>query len=83
MSKSDRKKLKLAYIVLIIAAAIGLAVVVWLAWVRPAQESADIQSYQECVEAGYPVQESSPEVCVTPDGTRFENPNAPRSGLPY
>lgn len=31
----------------------------------------NITSYQECVDAGYPVQESYPEVCVTPDGDSF------------
>lgn len=78
MKASDRKKLRIAYIVLIVAAVIGMAVVVWLAWVRPAQQSAGISTFAECVAAGYSVQESNPEVCVTPDGTRFADPEQER-----
>jgi hypothetical protein len=33
-----------------------------------------ISSFVECKEAGYPIQESYPERCVTPDGSSFENP---------
>lgn len=32
-----------------------------------------IQSYEECVQAGYPVAESYPEQCRTPDGRVFTN----------
>lgn len=30
-----------------------------------------ISSYQECVDAGYPVAESYPEQCFVPDGPSF------------
>lgn len=76
MTKDERKKLRLAYMALIAAALVGLGIVVWLAWIRPAQQSADITSFEECVDAGYPVQESEPPVCVTPDGTRFTGPSS-------
>jgi hypothetical protein len=33
-----------------------------------------INSYGDCRNAGYPVQESYPEVCRTPDGRSFTNP---------
>jgi hypothetical protein len=76
LTKGERKKLRLVYTLLIIAALLGTAVVVWLAWVNPARQSAGINSYEECVAAGYAVQESSPPVCVTPDGTSFTGPPA-------
>lgn len=75
MNRNERRKLKLAYVVLIVAALAGLAIVVWLAWIRPAQQSADIGSFDECVSEGYPVQEGDPPVCVTPDGTKFTGPS--------
>ncbi|MGH7196866.1 MAG: hypothetical protein ACREGJ_03845 [Candidatus Saccharimonadales bacterium] len=34
-----------------------------------------VSSFEECVQAGYPVQESYPEVCAAPDGKSFPNPN--------
>ncbi|KKR05726.1 MAG: hypothetical protein UT34_C0002G0233 [candidate division WS6 bacterium GW2011_GWF2_39_15] len=34
----------------------------------------DIKNYDDCVKAGYPVQESYPSRCTTPDGKSFENP---------
>src|SRR3989344_4611223 len=33
-----------------------------------------ITSFEECVAAGYPVAESYPEQCMTPDGRTFKNP---------
>lgn len=30
-----------------------------------------ISSYEECVDAGYPILESYPEQCMTPDGRGF------------
>jgi hypothetical protein len=32
-----------------------------------------VTSYTDCVNAGYPVQETFPERCVTPEGTSFTN----------
>lgn len=31
----------------------------------------NITSFDECSAAGYPIQESYPAVCITPDGLRF------------
>lgn len=36
----------------------------------------NINSYQECVAAGHPVQESYPERCAVPGGPSFTNPDA-------
>jgi hypothetical protein len=35
----------------------------------------DINSFDDCVAAGYPVAESYPEQCFTDDGKSFTNPN--------
>lgn len=37
---------------------------------------ANINSYEECVAAGYPVQESYPERCSVPGGNSYTNPDA-------
>jgi hypothetical protein len=36
-----------------------------------------VNSYAECVAAGYPILETYPEQCRTPDGRTFTNPDAP------
>jgi hypothetical protein len=36
----------------------------------------NINSYEECVAAGYPVQESYPERCSVPGGNSYTNPDA-------
>lgn len=33
----------------------------------------DAKNFQECKDRGYPIQESYPEVCSTPEGKRFTN----------
>lgn len=35
----------------------------------------NINSYEECVAAGYPVQDSYPERCLTPGGGGYTNPS--------
>jgi len=42
----------------------------------PQGKQANINSYEECVAAGYPVQESYPERCSVPGGNSYTNPNA-------
>ena len=32
-----------------------------------------INSFEDCAEAGYPIRESYPEQCATPDGRTFTN----------
>jgi len=36
-----------------------------------APQNGEINSYEDCVAAGYPVMESYPEQCATPDGRSF------------
>jgi predicted membrane-bound mannosyltransferase len=39
--------------------------------VNTESEVVEINSYEECVAAGYPIMESYPEQCATPDGKNF------------
>jgi hypothetical protein len=76
MNHKEKKDLALTEIVLIVLAVIGLGGIIWVAWIKPSNQSkATVNSYNQCVEAGNPVQLSYPEVCVTPEGRRFTNPD--------
>ncbi len=71
MKKKEKHELAISKLVLLILALLGLLFVIWVAWIRPSEDAAAINSYEECVEAGYPVELTYPPVCVTPDGQRF------------
>lgn len=73
MNEKERKDLVISKVVLLVLAACGVLVIVWLAWLHPARPQR-ITSFKECVAAGNPVQESYPETCVTKNGQRFTNP---------
>lgn len=62
------KKVILASVVVVVLAGLG-----W--WALSGQPNATLNSFEDCVQAGYSIQESYPEVCVTPDGQRFPNPD--------
>ncbi len=53
-----------------IVAIVGLAG--WYVWQKN-HKVKSINNFQECADAGYPIQESNPEVCGTPDGRSFTN----------
>lgn len=74
LSRHERRELLKAKWVIIILVVLGVAAVIWLAWIRPVQRERQIDSFGECRAAGYPIQESYPEVCLTPSGKRFVNP---------
>lgn len=74
LSRRDKKKVLRARWLILLGALVAIALIVWLAWVRPMQRESDIDSFDQCVAAGNPVQESYPEVCLTKDGKRFVNP---------
>lgn len=57
--------------VLVVAAALLLG----LSNTMKQQRSLSINSFDECALAGYPIMESYPEQCATPDGRTFVNPN--------
>lgn len=40
---------------------------------RPA--TTEVSTFQECAQAGYPVRETAPRVCTTPQGESFEEPS--------
>lgn len=74
ISRRERKKLLRSKWLILLLALLGIGLIVWLAWIRPMQQGSNVHSFEECAAAGYPVQESYPEVCVTDDGKRFVNP---------
>lgn len=69
------KKLPI-WIWIILAAMAGLAIGYWGGYDKGYEKAVkdSISSFQECADAGYPVQESFPEVCRTPDGKIFTKP---------
>jgi hypothetical protein len=73
MNRREMKELILSKVVLLGLALIGIGAVVWLGWLRPAQQAADVSNFTECVQAGNAIQESYPETCTTPAGQRFVN----------
>lgn len=76
MNRKEKKKLALAEVALIILAVIGLAVIVWIGWLKPSYHSkATVNSFSECAAAGNPIQTTYPEVCVTAEGRRFTAPH--------
>lgn len=61
------------YIVVVLVALIGLAGIYYLG-VRDFDNEAmvaGVSNFEECAEAGYPVMESYPARCSTPDGRTF------------
>jgi hypothetical protein len=78
LTAKDRRTLAISELLLLMLGVIGLAVVVWAAWLRPS----GLHSYADCAAAGNPVQDSYPSVCVTEGGQRFVNPDEHVSQLP-
>ncbi|MEX0668799.1 MAG: Gmad2 immunoglobulin-like domain-containing protein [Candidatus Saccharimonadales bacterium] len=70
MASKPIKKVLVILSLLIGAGLIGLAAF-WLTDRFVTQESASINSFTECVAAGYPVTESHPRQCSTPGGKNF------------
>lgn len=75
------KQLLVAIVVLVVLSAL------WLVFSTLAQNQrvAAISTFNECARAGYPIMESYPEQCATPDGRTFVNdthvaPSAPQEG---
>lgn len=82
MNTREKKELALSKFLLIGLGLVGLGVVIWLAWARPAYKAAKVNSFADCKAAGYPIQESYPEVCVGSDGKQFTNPDQQAPTLP-
>jgi hypothetical protein len=72
---------------ILVVLVLGLAGVYWLGVRAGDTNMPVVQNFQECVDAGYPVMETYPEQCRTPDGRTFVNPdqvapNTPDAGGP-
>jgi len=50
---------------------LGVAITVGIQVARSQMAKTNIDSFEDCAAAGYPIQESFPERCVTPDGQSF------------
>lgn len=74
MKPKQRRELIFSKVFLLVLLVLALLFVVWAAWILPKNRESTIDSFEECVDAGYPVQESYPEVCAVPNGKRFPNP---------
>ncbi|MBI5645262.1 hypothetical protein HY970_04185 [Candidatus Kaiserbacteria bacterium] len=58
---------------LLVVVAIVVGLLLALSNISKQQRVIAISTFQECKAAGYPVMESYPEQCITPDGRSFEN----------
>jgi hypothetical protein len=77
---------KFIWIVAIITAAILISVGAYIALNQQRPQPQTITNFEECAQAGYPVGESHPRQCWTPDGGYFveeiEDVQLPASELP-
>ncbi len=62
-----------------IALIVLLALIGGYFWLQEKESAPEVLSFEDCVEAGYPVAESYPRQCMTPDGRTYaeEIPVAP------
>lgn len=74
MNQSDRRKLRISELSLIVIAAVGVIAVTWFAWAQPSRQRTATGSYTACVQAGNPVLDSYPSVCVDKQGHHYTNP---------
>src|SRR5690242_14404287 len=73
MNDHEKKELAIGKTLILIFLVVGVAGVVWLAWFHPLPFKSTVHSYQDCIDAGNPVQETYPETCTTKDGKHFTN----------
>lgn len=58
-------------IIVAVAAAALAGIAMWSNAFKNGGSSTNVTSFEECVQAGYPVMESFPRQCKTPDGRNF------------
>lgn len=58
---------------LVVVLAIAAALLLALSNIAKQQRILSIETFAQCAEAGYPIMESYPEQCMTPDGRTFVN----------
>jgi eight-cysteine-cluster-containing protein len=56
---------------LLIALVVFVVIAAGLFSIMPRERSVNVTSFEECAAAGYPIMESYPEQCRTPDGRNF------------
>lgn len=61
----SKKALTIVALVVVVALGVIAAVILFAARTKP------ITNFEECAAAGYPILDSYPEQCMTPDGKRF------------
>jgi hypothetical protein len=64
--KKSRMFIAIFILLLVVVVLVGLVII-------NKDSEIQISSFAECAEAGYPIQESFPERCVTPGGQTFVN----------
>ncbi len=67
MNKNINKRI--IFWILIVFLAIVIAVL--LMFLKPKTAQSNVNNFEECVKAGYPVMETYPRQCKTPDGRMF------------
>ena len=60
-------------IIILIVAGVILLIVLGVIVFLPKSPTTAINSFQECADAGYAVQQTFPEVCAVPGGKSFTN----------
>lgn len=58
---------------ILVALSIAAALLIALSHTMQQKKALSIGSFEECALAGYPIMESYPERCATPDGRSFTN----------
>jgi hypothetical protein len=84
MQPTGTRTVTLIGFVIVLALVAGL--LLSLSNIAKQQRMYAIQSFEECRDAGYPIMESYPEQCATPDGRTFANEiqsGTPAPGTPY
>ena len=83
MNQTEKKELALSKIVLVTLTLVGLAIIIWLAWIMPGRKDRGINSYEACVKAGNEILLSYPSTCQTKSGKHFTNPNEKVDQAPH
>ncbi len=73
LTRREKKQLFRARWFIMFGILFVLAGLIWFIWIRPQQQEASVKSFEACVRAGNPVQETYPEICLTKNGKRFVN----------
>jgi len=69
LNKPKMKWLIIGYIVIML-----VIIAITLGVYATQKNEKSINSFQECADAGYPIQESFPETCAAPNGKSFTKP---------